>query len=254
MEKDRTLTPWLDTDLADIAGEEWLDITGYDGLYQVSSYGRIKSLARVDRRGRRIRERIRRLSFHPNGCATVSLQREGTENSYSLMILVGDAFLGKQHPDQIYMHLNKNLLDNRVANIGVGSWSQSHLLDLALGKKTDRTATLVAFQQRKAAQHVAEFGIVRDGQLVAKTCPTCSLTKPLTAYYKNHNSCKNCYLKRIGVQAVGKQAESNALGERGLRKCSKCAQIKCLTDFGNDKRKSFGKKNVCKACRSASSL
>lgn len=254
MEKDRTRTPWLDTDLADIAGEEWRDIAGYDGLYQVSSYGRIKSLARVDKRGRRIRERIRRLNFNPGGFAMISLQQDGVSHAYRVMQVVGDAFLTKQHPDQIYMHQNKNLLDNRVVNIAVGSWAQSQRLDLALGKKTDRTATLVAFQKQKAAQHRQEFGLEKDGQLVAKTCPSCLLTKPLTAYYKTHHHCKDCYLQRIGIQVVGKQRKIQELGERGLRKCSKCAQVKSLTEFGNDKQKSFGKKNACKACRSASSL
>ncbi|MGI4823657.1 MAG: NUMOD4 domain-containing protein [Janthinobacterium lividum] len=202
MEKDRTLTPWLDTDLADIEGEEWRDITGYDGLYQVSSYGRIKSLTRYNRLGRIVRERIRRLNFNPKGFATVSLLLDGVAYCYSVMLLVGDAFLTKQNPNQVYIHQNKNLLDNRIANIEVGSRSQSHLLDLKLGKKADRTATLVSFQKQRAAQHIEQFGVVEGNQLVAKTCPACLLVQPLTAYYKNHNSCKACYLKR---KALGKR-------------------------------------------------
>ena len=34
--------------------EEWRDIEGYEGLYQVSSLGRIKSLDRYDSRGNHI--------------------------------------------------------------------------------------------------------------------------------------------------------------------------------------------------------
>ncbi|NML67582.1 hypothetical protein HHL22_20470 [Hymenobacter sp. RP-2-7] len=249
MEQHRILTPWLDTDLADIDGEEWRDIRGYEGAYQVSSYGRIKSLARHDRLGRFVRARIRRLSFHPQGFTTVGLRQDGLENSYAIMLLVGNAFLTKQHPDQIYMHRNKNQLDNRVANIQVGTWAESHSLDLALGKKTSRTPTLVAYQQQRAAQHLEQFGIRQQGQLSAKTCPVCLVAQPLTAYYKNHHRCKACYLQKLGIKSVGKLAASQALGEQGLRKCSKCKQIKPFADFGNSKRNAFGKQYACKACQ-----
>ena len=38
--------------LEDLESEVWKDIPNYEGLYQVSSLGRVKSLARVFNRGR----------------------------------------------------------------------------------------------------------------------------------------------------------------------------------------------------------
>lgn len=36
---------WLS--LEDLPGEEWRDVVGFEGLYMVSDYGRVKSLDRV---------------------------------------------------------------------------------------------------------------------------------------------------------------------------------------------------------------
>ena len=44
--------------------EIWKDIDwvkGYEGLYQVSNLGRVKSLARYDSKGRFLKERIKKL-------------------------------------------------------------------------------------------------------------------------------------------------------------------------------------------------
>jgi len=38
--------PYQNLSLTNIKGERWKDITGFEGEYQVSSYGRIKSLSR----------------------------------------------------------------------------------------------------------------------------------------------------------------------------------------------------------------
>ena len=45
--------------------EIWKDVKGFEGKYQVSNMGRVKSLARVDSLGRRVNEKI--LSPRNNG-------------------------------------------------------------------------------------------------------------------------------------------------------------------------------------------
>jgi hypothetical protein len=45
----KTNYPYRNTDLRTLPGEKWKDIPGLDGLYQVSSLGRIKRLERTSR-------------------------------------------------------------------------------------------------------------------------------------------------------------------------------------------------------------
>ena len=43
--------------------EEWRPVSGYEGAYEVSDQGRVRSVDRVDSAGRRLRGRV--LSAHP---------------------------------------------------------------------------------------------------------------------------------------------------------------------------------------------
>ena len=47
--------------------EEWRDIKGYEGLYRVSNLGRIKSLERIDARGRKRKQKILKPQMLNNG-------------------------------------------------------------------------------------------------------------------------------------------------------------------------------------------
>ena len=57
--------------------EIWKDVVGYEGLYQVSSLGRVKSLDRYDRVGRFCKGRVLRLALNQKGYVQVSLCNGG---------------------------------------------------------------------------------------------------------------------------------------------------------------------------------
>lgn len=67
--------------------EIWKSVVGYEGLYEVSNLGRVKSLLRFarDREGQRvIRERILKSSISPSGYQSVSLYNGGFINVVSI--------------------------------------------------------------------------------------------------------------------------------------------------------------------------
>ena len=41
---------WENTDLSDLENETWLDIIDYEGLYQISNFGRVKRLEKYIQR------------------------------------------------------------------------------------------------------------------------------------------------------------------------------------------------------------
>jgi hypothetical protein len=84
--------------------EIWEDIKGYEGLYQVSSHGRIKSLDRRVRCGynltRVIKESIKKPHFHGTDKQyTTQLRKDGKTAHFLLARLVAEAFI--DNPDNL---------------------------------------------------------------------------------------------------------------------------------------------------------
>lgn len=104
-------------------GERWLPVVGYEGMYEVSDQGRVWSVPRVDRMGRRQGGRMLRPS--PNvksGYPTVQLRDGLTGSPRTVHSLVASAFLGpKPAGAECVRHLNDNPADNRVENLAWGT-------------------------------------------------------------------------------------------------------------------------------------
>ena len=112
--------------------EMWADIQGYEGRYQVSTLGRVKSLARV-RRGKAgadvpMPERIMRLRTKKDNGRTkpyveVRFRSGGlrTERCKCFLVhrLVANAFIKSLEVDEQVDHINGIHGDNRVENLRV---------------------------------------------------------------------------------------------------------------------------------------
>lgn len=76
--------------------EIWRDIKGYEGLYQVSNEGRVKSLERkTQHRGRliTIKERFLKQSHDTKGYLMAHLYKNGIDNTLKVHRLVAEAFI-----------------------------------------------------------------------------------------------------------------------------------------------------------------
>lgn len=97
--------------------EIWKDIKDYEGKYQVSNQGRVRSLDRINSAGKRTSGRIRIPTKNKNGYLYVNLCSNGKPHNCSVHRLVAVAFL--PNPDNKYTvnHKNENKEDNRVDNL-----------------------------------------------------------------------------------------------------------------------------------------
>ena len=86
-----------------LENEEWRDIEGYEGLYQVSNMGRVKS---VNYR-RSCEERLLRKGFS-KGYAHVRLFKDGEDNIFKVHRLVAKAFIPNDDP------INKNDVNHKI--------------------------------------------------------------------------------------------------------------------------------------------
>ena len=97
--------------------EIWKDIPNYEGLYQVSSKGRVKGLKRVDPNGRSIKPKNKKLVATKDGYLTVSLNKFGVCRTFRVHRLVAQAFILNPNSYPQVHHINENKIDNRIENL-----------------------------------------------------------------------------------------------------------------------------------------
>lgn len=97
--------------------EIWKDVVGYEGLYQVSNFGKVRVLDRAGTGKRMIEGRTLKPAMSA-GYKCVALTKQGKHKTFKIHTLVCDAFLGKRTNTKIQCnHINGNKLDNRVVNL-----------------------------------------------------------------------------------------------------------------------------------------
>ena len=99
--------------------EEWRAVVGYEGLYEVSDIGNVRSLIfrnGVTRRPYPIPKTLK-LRPHPDGYFTVQLARDNAHRHYNVHRLVLEAFVGQCPPGMQAAHENGDPADNRPANL-----------------------------------------------------------------------------------------------------------------------------------------
>ena len=96
--------------------EIWKDIPGYEGLYQVSNLGRVKSLLYATRCSQVQREKILKVSEH-NGYLYVTLHKSKKQKTLRVHRLVASAFITNNTGKPCVNHINGNKKDNRLENL-----------------------------------------------------------------------------------------------------------------------------------------
>lgn len=99
--------------LEDLPNEEWRDVIGYEGLYQVSNLGRVKSLPRKHQL------RCIIVAQHPTGGGylTVTFTKNRKRKNFRTHKLVALCFLPIEEGKDEINHINENKFDNSVGNL-----------------------------------------------------------------------------------------------------------------------------------------
>ena len=101
--------------------EEWRDIKGFEGLYQVSNMGRVKSLCRTVRANtcgvRLLTERILSSCRSKSGYMLVVLCKEGKHINKMVHRLVAESFIPNPQNYTEVNHKDENKLNNNLNNL-----------------------------------------------------------------------------------------------------------------------------------------
>ena len=102
------------------AAEEWRSVIGYEGLYEVSSYGRVKSLdrTRLNRWGEyTMPGRVLKSAKDAKGYPLVAMAKDGKLKSRRVHLLVLEAFIGPRPSGMFACHTDGDASNSWVGNL-----------------------------------------------------------------------------------------------------------------------------------------
>ena len=111
--------------------EHWKDIEGYEGYYQVSDQGRVRSISRVVSRSGGSPMKLRGRVLRPGLCSKyghvqVVLCKDGFQRDAKVHRLVLAAWVGPCPSGCESLHGPAGVSDNSVSNLSWGTRSENH--------------------------------------------------------------------------------------------------------------------------------
>lgn len=146
--------------------EIWKAIEGYEGKYQVSNLGRVRSVERIGTRPNPrtgkdmaypMKSRVITPKNHPQGYKTVLLSKGGSREQFLLHRLVAQAFIPNPQNLPCVNHKDEDKTNNRADNL---EWC-SQQYNVNYGTGVERMTKSVHKRLRKIGQYDM------DGNLIA---------------------------------------------------------------------------------------
>ena len=120
--------------------EEWKDIKEYEGLYQVSNLGRVKSLdQKVSNKKGNYLQKGKVLAFYidKDGYCVVCLTNKRKHKTYRVSRLVAETFIPNYENKPTVNHIDGNKQNNNIENLEWATYSENnrHAVEMGLNTK-----------------------------------------------------------------------------------------------------------------------
>lgn len=103
----------------------WIDVPGYEGIYQATSNGSIRSLDRKNSIGRKTKGRVLKPAISQKGYYTVYLHKNGVGKSVLVHRIVALCFLPGFSDEYQIDHIDRNRLNCDISNLRLATQSQN---------------------------------------------------------------------------------------------------------------------------------
>lgn len=120
------------------AEEVWKPVIGFEGFYEVSNFGRVRSKDRYVKHNcgglKKVEAQILSQLITSNGYCQVFLWKHGKRKVCLVHRLVLQAFVGECPKNMEVRHLNSISTDNNLENLAYGTRSENTIDTLKLGR------------------------------------------------------------------------------------------------------------------------
>ena len=194
--------------------EIWVSAIGFDGRYEVSNLGRVKSLSRLVPNGkseRVVNEKIlRQCRSKRDGRLCVVLSANNVRKTHSVSSLIYYSFnpnkIDDNLNDEVY-HINKISHDNRLSNLGYNKIKgSSYAISIKLGNVKHLE------EARKALhKYTKETATIVDGVITHRKCKKCKTKKSVSLFENSRNTCKACRIEEVKERYILKKLNSTTI-------------------------------------------
>lgn len=126
--------------------ERWKPVKDYEGFYEVSNHGQVRSLSKQDRLGRSKEGKIKAQCNNGTGYMVVNLKVDGKQKMKTVHRLVAETFIPNPLDLPEVNHIDGNKQNNCVENLEWCTHSENtkHAFDLGLNKAVKGTSNVNA--------------------------------------------------------------------------------------------------------------
>jgi len=163
--------------------EIWKDIQGYEGLYQVSNMGEVRSVDRVIKiknYNRKLKGKLL-LNGYSVGYKSVNLSMKNIHKTYKVHILVAKAFISNPLKKRTVNHKDLDKLNNNVENLEWNTDKENNVHSWKNGRK----------RTENQKQHAIKIGISTRKEVL-------QIDKKTKKVIKKYESIKNASNK-LGI-------------------------------------------------------
>ena len=167
--------------------ERWKPVNGYEGIYEVSSHGRVRSIDRTvtysDGRVGRIKGKALRTPPNEDGYPRVNLSTQGKSRARRVHALVAEAFIGPRPDGMDVCHGDGDPENNHVDNLRYGTHSENMLDSVRHGTDHNAAKTHCPLGHELFAENIPPSAAKRGW----RTCLAC---KRARSYVYRHQELK----------------------------------------------------------------
>ena len=159
--------------MRNLDNEIWIPVIGYEGLYEVSNEGKVKSLKRFNpksgKHGMWYKERILKTREDKDGYLVTHLTKEGKAKLLKIHRLVLSSFYGEVKDLQVN-HIDGNKQNNHLDNLEWSTCSDNQIHAHKIGLKNQKGS-------KNNASKLTEYKVLEIVELLKQKMPMAHIAK-----------------------------------------------------------------------------